>query len=103
MQITRSSIETMTGPAEWFTGAVYLDAVAAPGGRVALQREQRPLHARRPHGLAHAPERPDDLRHSRASAARSAAAGRSRSSGLATASSSSPARSTGTARRPTAS
>ena len=30
MQITRSSIETMTGPADWFTGAVYIDAVAAP-------------------------------------------------------------------------
>ena len=30
MQITRSSVATMTGPAEWFTGAVYVDAVAAP-------------------------------------------------------------------------
>src|SRR5207247_7535151 len=30
MQITRSSIETMAGPSEWFTGAVYVDAVAAP-------------------------------------------------------------------------
>ena len=30
MQITRSSIETRQGPAEWFTGAVYIDAVAAP-------------------------------------------------------------------------
>ena len=29
MQITRSSIETMPGPSEWFTGAVYIDAVAA--------------------------------------------------------------------------
>ena len=32
MQITRSSIETTAGPSEWFTGAVYLDAVAAPSG-----------------------------------------------------------------------
>lgn len=31
MQITRNSIETRKGPAEWFTGAVYVDAVAAPG------------------------------------------------------------------------
>ena len=31
MQITRNSIDTRRGPAEWFTGAVYLDAVAAPG------------------------------------------------------------------------
>lgn len=32
MKITRSSVGTMTGPAEWFTGNVYIDAVAAPGG-----------------------------------------------------------------------
>jgi quercetin dioxygenase-like cupin family protein len=30
MQITRSSIETGKGPAEWFTGEVYIDTVAAP-------------------------------------------------------------------------
>jgi quercetin dioxygenase-like cupin family protein len=30
MQITRSSIDTMAGPSDWFTGAVYIDAVAAP-------------------------------------------------------------------------
>src|SRR2546426_1295341 len=30
MQITRSSIETLKGPADWFTGDVYIDAVAAP-------------------------------------------------------------------------
>src|SRR6059036_3035188 len=30
MQITRSSIQTQKGPAEWFTGDVYIDAVAAP-------------------------------------------------------------------------
>src|SRR5205823_14918208 len=30
MQITRSSIETMSGPSDWFTGAVYVDTVAAP-------------------------------------------------------------------------
>jgi quercetin dioxygenase-like cupin family protein len=29
MEITRSSIETRKGPADWFTGDVYLDAVAA--------------------------------------------------------------------------
>ena len=31
MQITRS-IDTQKGPADWFTGDVYLDAVAAPAG-----------------------------------------------------------------------
>ena len=30
MQITRNSIETRRGPIEWFTGEVYIDAVAAP-------------------------------------------------------------------------
>jgi len=30
MQITRSSIDTQKGPANWFTGDVYIDAVAAP-------------------------------------------------------------------------
>jgi quercetin dioxygenase-like cupin family protein len=29
MQITRSSIETAKGPADWFTGDVYIDPVAA--------------------------------------------------------------------------
>src|SRR5260370_6944801 len=32
MQITRNSVNTMAGPSEWFTGAVYLDSVAAPMG-----------------------------------------------------------------------
>jgi quercetin dioxygenase-like cupin family protein len=32
MQLTRNSTETMAGPGEWFTGAVYVDAVAAPSG-----------------------------------------------------------------------
>jgi quercetin dioxygenase-like cupin family protein len=32
LQTTRSSIETMPGPSDWFTGAVYIDAVAAPSG-----------------------------------------------------------------------
>ena len=30
MQITRNSKETMTGPSEWFIGAVYVDLVATP-------------------------------------------------------------------------
>ena len=32
MQIMRSSLPTTRGPAEWFTGDVYLDAIAAPSG-----------------------------------------------------------------------
>ena len=30
MEVTRSSIDTNQGPSDWFTGAVYLDQVAAP-------------------------------------------------------------------------
>ncbi len=29
MQITRSSIDTAKGPADWFTGDVYIDTIAA--------------------------------------------------------------------------
>jgi quercetin dioxygenase-like cupin family protein len=36
MQITRSTIETQKGPADWFTGDVYIDAVAAPAGTSVL-------------------------------------------------------------------
>ena len=30
MQITRNSLDTAAGPEDWFTGSVYIDAVAAP-------------------------------------------------------------------------
>ena len=30
MQITRSTLATNAGPADWFTGAVYIDTVATP-------------------------------------------------------------------------
>ncbi len=30
MEITRNAGETVAGPSDWFTGAVYLDAVATP-------------------------------------------------------------------------
>jgi quercetin dioxygenase-like cupin family protein len=30
MQVTRNAVETMAGPGDWFTGAVFVDAVAAP-------------------------------------------------------------------------
>jgi quercetin dioxygenase-like cupin family protein len=32
MQITRNTLETARGPSDWFTGAVYIDTVAAPAG-----------------------------------------------------------------------
>jgi quercetin dioxygenase-like cupin family protein len=36
MQITRNTLDTGRGPADWFTGAVFIDTVAAPsnGSRV---------------------------------------------------------------------
>ena len=32
MIVTRNSLETGKGTADWFTGAVYVDTVAAPAG-----------------------------------------------------------------------
>jgi len=32
MKLTRNSLKTSPGSADWFTGTVYLDAVAAPAG-----------------------------------------------------------------------
>jgi quercetin dioxygenase-like cupin family protein len=36
MQITRNDVDTTVGPREWFTGTVYLDAVATPSGESRL-------------------------------------------------------------------
>jgi quercetin dioxygenase-like cupin family protein len=30
MQITRNTLDTSRGPADWFTGSVYIDAMTAP-------------------------------------------------------------------------
>jgi quercetin dioxygenase-like cupin family protein len=32
MELTRNSLDTAAGPGDWFTGSVYIDAVAAPSG-----------------------------------------------------------------------
>jgi quercetin dioxygenase-like cupin family protein len=32
MQITRNNVDTAAGRSDWFTGAVYIDAVASPSG-----------------------------------------------------------------------
>ena len=37
MQITKNSLETATGPSEWFTGTVYIDALAAASPPSRLQ------------------------------------------------------------------
>jgi len=36
MKITKSSLETMVGPSEWFTGAVYIDTITTPSGESRL-------------------------------------------------------------------
>jgi hypothetical protein len=58
MEITRNSLETTRGPAEWFSGTVYIDTIAAasPLGAAAVH-----FTPRRPHRLAQPPARPDDL------------------------------------------
>ena len=78
MQLTRNSVETAAGPTDWFTGSVYIDAVAAPaeGSRLSASSVHFTPGART--ALAHAPERPDDLGHGRSSASASGAAARSR-------------------------
>jgi quercetin dioxygenase-like cupin family protein len=37
MQITRNSTETAAGPGAWFTGSVYIDAIAAPSDPARIQ------------------------------------------------------------------
>jgi quercetin dioxygenase-like cupin family protein len=32
LQVTKNSVATTPGPSDWFTGAVFIDAVAAPSG-----------------------------------------------------------------------
>ena len=36
MKITKNTLETTAGPSVWFTGAVYIDTVAAPSDRSRL-------------------------------------------------------------------
>ena len=77
MQITRTTVETGRGPADWFTGNVYIDAVATPSGGSRLSASS--VHftpARAPRGTPIPTARRSTW--SRASAWRSAAAARSR-------------------------
>ena len=36
MQVTRNGVPTTPGPGEWFTGTVFIDAVATPSGGARL-------------------------------------------------------------------
>ena len=96
MQITRIGIDTNPGPADWFTGAVYLDQVAAPEGssRVSASNVHFTPGART---AWHTHPNGQTIYVTEGVGLASAAVGRSRSSAPATVCSSSPARSTGTA------
>jgi hypothetical protein len=50
MEITRSSIDTGKGPDDWFTGDVYIDAVAAapPPARVFFEPDENHWHGATP-------------------------------------------------------
>ena len=74
MQITRNSLDTNAGPERLVHRRGLRRHRRGAVGRLAGARELRPLHSRRAHRVAHAPERPDDLGHSRASASASGGA-----------------------------
>src|SRR5579884_926700 len=95
MQVTKNTLATNAGPAEWFTGVVFIDTVAAPspgsrlsasmvhftpGARTAWHthpnghhlgdRRRRALPAARRAGRGHPPRRPRVLRAGRGALAR---------------------------------
>ena len=61
MEITRNNSETAPGPSDWFTGAVYIDSVAAPSDASRLTASSVHFTPGATDGVAYAPERPDDL------------------------------------------
>jgi hypothetical protein len=102
VQIARSVTDTQKSPADWFTGDVYIDAIAAPAGTstfaaaaVHFTPGARTVSHTHPHGQT--------IFVTEGVGSASARAARSRPSGPATACSSSPERTTGTAPRRTAS
>ena len=78
MQTTRNSQDSNPGPTDWFTGNVYIDAIATTLTAVARRRRQRPFHPGRAHRVAHPSLRTDHPCHRGASAAASARADRLR-------------------------
>ena len=98
MQITRNSLHTAAGPSDWFTGAVYIDTVAAPsaGSRLTASSVHFTPGART---AWHTHPNGQTIWVTEGVGLASGAAARSRSSVPATASSSSRAKSTGTAPR----
>ena len=102
MQITRTATDTEFPPVERFTGAVYLDLIAAPPAPARL-RSYSVHFAPGARTAWHSHPYGQTLLVTEGSATSSAEVVRSRSSGPATASGSSPMKCTGTADRPTTS
>jgi hypothetical protein len=62
MQITKTSIATMTGSREWFTAAVYVNTIAGPSEQTRLSAAS--VHFTPGSRTAwHSPPWPDHLRH----------------------------------------
>ena len=63
MQITRTSPDSSSpGPAEWFTGAVYVDPIAAPPAPARAASAWVHFTPGRPDRVAHPPLGPDHIR-----------------------------------------
>ncbi len=97
MQITKNGVKTAAGPSEWFTGAVYIDAVAAPshGSRLSASSVHFTPGART---AWHTHPKGQTIFVTEGVGLAQRRGGRSRSSGPEIASSSSRARTTGMAR-----
>ena len=77
MQVTKNSIQTTKGSSDWFTGVVYIDAVAAPTGVSRLSASS--VHSRPARGRIGTPIRTGRRSTSpKASAWRNVVAARSR-------------------------
>ena len=100
MQITRSTIDTVHGPSDWFTGDVYIDAVAAAPPPLPGSRPTWSTSCPAPERIRTATRSARPSSSPKASASANAAADRWRSSDPATASSSKPTKNTGTAPTP---
>jgi hypothetical protein len=63
MQITRNSLETNTGPSDWFTGTVFIDPVATASEPSRLTASSVHFTPGARNRVAHPPLWPDHLRH----------------------------------------
>jgi hypothetical protein len=50
MRVTRNSLDTASGPDDWFTGAVSIDTIAAPEPPARAWRDRDPPRPEPPDG-----------------------------------------------------